>query len=157
MPRERRSACEFAQLTYQVLVVEKRAPVRAVAVALNISPDALYSRLRGRSRFRPGEIRALVEQIDDPRLIRFFAGDSRFVVAERPPGQVVDKDVRVAVTKALKEAVDLMRVVAQSLEGGPRLTHRDRQSIFDEVQEAETAIANLRATLEASRAEVRGT
>ncbi|MBI5942280.1 MAG: hypothetical protein HY859_17870 [Caulobacterales bacterium] len=142
--------CEFSLLAYQVLVVEKRALVRDVAQALNLSADALYSRLRGRSRFRPHEIRALVDHVDDQRLLRFFADDSRFVVARRPEGAVVDRDIRIAAATTLQEAADLMRVVARSLIDGPRLSHRERQAILNEVLECETAIANLRATIEAA-------
>ena len=138
----------FAQLIYQMLVVEKLAPVGQVADALRLTPSALYGRMHGRSRFRLEEVRALIVLLDDQRLLRWFCDDSRYVVARRPAGDAAGQAVLPATVDALHGAIDLMKIVVSALEDGPRLDHRDRAAILKEVKEAETAIANLRAAVE---------
>ena len=147
--KKRDPACPFAQLVYQLLVVEKIGKVPEVAAALKLSQDTLYGRLRSRSKFRPVEIRGLVEALDDQRLLRFFADDSRFVVARRPQADDASHDIRKATAHALHEAIDLMQIIVSALEDGPMLHHDDRAAILNEVKEAETAIANLREAVTA--------
>ncbi len=140
----------FSHLIYQLLVIEKRAPVAEVAATLGLSPSALYGRMQGRARFRVEEVRALIAVLDDQRLLRWFVDDSRFVVARRPRPDAVRRSVIDATSEALHGAVDLMRVVAKALDDGLPLDHRDRAAILTEVVEAETAIANLRAAVDHS-------
>jgi len=141
--------CGFALLAYNLIIVEKRARVPELARHAGLSEDALYSRLRGRTAFRPVEIKALIDALpDDPRLLAFFADDSRHIVVRRPKGLAIEADIRLASTAALREAIDLMEVIVATLADGQPLDHRDRLAILQEVKEAETAIANLRAAAE---------
>ena len=138
----------LSRLIYQMLVVENVASVATVAAALGISPSALYGRLQGRARFRVEEVRTLIALLDDQRILRWFADDSRYVVARRPRPDAVRQSVIDATTDAIHGAVDLMGVVARAVADGAPLDHRDRAAILHEVKEAETAIANLRAAVE---------
>ncbi|MCZ8195253.1 phage regulatory CII family protein [Brevundimonas sp.] len=146
---KRRAACGFARIAYQIVVVEKAARTRELAAALGLSSAALYGRLRGRSGFRPEEARALIRLVPDPRLIRYFADDSRHIVARRPVGQAGARSIEAATAETLREAIDILEVVTSALRDGGPLTHRHRALILSEVRQAETATANLRAAVEA--------
>lgn len=138
------SKCAFALIAYQVLVVEKRASVAEIAARMGISYAALHSRLIGRARFRPDEIRQLVSLVPDQRLVQYFIADSRFILAERIAPDVTDTDgIRTAVAKAMREATDVLMIVIRSLEAGMALGPRDRAAILKEVREAESAMASL--------------
>jgi hypothetical protein len=140
--------CPFSELAYQIIVVERRGRVAELAGALGVSAPVVYSRLNGRTRFRPDEVRRLIEALDDQRLLRFFADNSRYVVARRPIGEEVEA-ITDATAKTLHEAIDLMQIVTGALEDGLKLDDRDRRAILKEVKDAETAIANLRVAVEA--------
>lgn len=142
-------ACAFASLAYTVLVIEKIAQVRDVAARIGMTPDALYGRLRGRSVFRPNEVQALIEAVPDQRLIRFFADDSVYIVAKRPKPGPQKATVEAALAETLREAADLMHVVAEAVRDGLPFDHLDIARILGEVKQAETATANLRAAVEA--------
>lgn len=149
-PKPVRGRCGFALLAYTMIIVEKRGRVSDLARRAGLSEDALYNRLTGRTAFRPMEIKALIEALaDDPRMLAFFADDSRHIVVRRPRGMAIEADIRLASTAALREAIDLMQIIVATLADGQPLDHRDRLSILQEVKDAETAIANLRAAAEA--------
>lgn len=138
----------FEHVVHTLLVTEKCRPVAEVAQAIGLTPGALYGRLHGRSRFKAEEIRSLIQVLDDQRLLRFFADESLFVVARRPRPDQAAVQVLPATLAAMHEAVDLMNVVMLALKDGPRFDHVDKARMLKEVKDAETAIANLRATVE---------
>jgi hypothetical protein len=151
MPKAARATaelCAFAGLAYTVLVIDKVAAVREVAARMGMTQDALYGRLRGRSVFRPREVQALIAAVPDQRLIRFFADDSVYIVARRPRPGPQKTTVEAALAETLREAADLMHVVAEAVRDGLPFDHRDIARILTQVKEAETATANLRAAVE---------
>ncbi|MBU1345582.1 MAG: hypothetical protein KKA16_01380 [Alphaproteobacteria bacterium] len=145
---ELRETCGFARLCYQIFVVEKVVRTAEVADRIGLSSGALYGRLRGRSAFRAEEIRRLIAAVPDQRLIRFFADDSLYVIAQRPRSELPKQSLQAATAAILREAIDIMEVVSDALARGLPMAWRDRRRMLAEVKEAETATANLRAVIE---------
>ena len=143
------SQCEFAFLVYQVLVVERVVTLAQAAKALGLTYGAMHSRVNQRTRFRPAEIKRLVETVPDPRLVRFFTDESTHIVVPRPSAPADhSKSVGNAVAVAMKEAIDIWSVANQILAHGGRLSHKERSDLIEEVKQAEIAIASLRSTIE---------
>lgn len=145
---EPRISCDFASLCYQIIVVEKVVRTAEVAERIGLSSAALYGRLRGRSAFRAEEIRRVIAAVPDQRLIRFFADDSRYVIAERPKAEASMQNLHAATAAILREAIDIMEVVHEAMARGLPMSWRDRALMLTEVKQAETATANLRAVIE---------
>ena len=143
------SGPSFEHVVHTLLVTEKGGSVADVARAIGLTPGAMYGRLHGRSRFKADEIRRLVQVVDDQRLLQFFADESRFVVARRPRPDQTRSEVLPATLATMHEAVDLFNIVMMALRESPRFDHIDKARMLKEVKDAETAIANLRATVEA--------
>jgi hypothetical protein len=135
-------------LVYQVLVVDKVETVETVARNMGMSYSAFHSRLNNRTRFSPAEVKRLIELLSDARLLRFFADNTPFVVAERPVVTEDGASIRHAVVKAARESIDIMEHVVDKLEAVHTLDHRDRAAILGEVEEAQGAMASLRLAVE---------
>lgn len=143
------SQCEFAFLVYQVLVVERVVTLAQAAKALGLTYGAMHSRVNQRTRFRPAEIKRLVETVPDPRLVRFFTDDSSHIVVHRPVAEAdTSTTVGKAVAHTMKEAIDIWSVANDILAHGGRLSHQERADLIEEVKQAEIAIATLRLTVE---------
>lgn len=140
--------CGFRQVAYDLLVARKVVSTTRAAEAVGLTRHALYARLRGRSKFRPEEARRLIAFVNDPRLLRFFVDGSRFVVAVRPQPHDPPASVARAAGVVLHEVTDIMDIVTAALADGPGLDHVEQRLALDEVTQAETALANLRAVLE---------
>lgn len=140
--------CEFRRIAYDLLVVERVSTVPVAAEAIGLTRHALYARLAGRSKFRPEEARRLIAFVNDPRLLAFYVDGSRFVVARRPQPHDPPGNVARAAGAVLHEVTDIMDIVTAAISDGPGLDHREQRLALDEVAQAETALANLRAVLE---------
>lgn len=140
--------CGFRQIAYDLLVARKVVSTGDAARAIGMTRHALYARLRGRSKFRPDEARRLIAYVNDPRLLRFYVDGSRFVITARPQPHDPPASVARAAGAVLHEVTDIMDIVTHALSDGPSLDHIEQRLALEEVSQAETALANLRAVLE---------
>src|SRR4051794_3710174 len=83
MTTETKQGDGFSRLVRQVLVIEKRRPMRDVAEALGMDYAIFHARVAGRTRFKPEEISRLIREIPDPRLCDFLLRDTAFMAVER--------------------------------------------------------------------------
>jgi hypothetical protein len=136
---------EFAQLVYQLLVVEKRVSVDQAARAIGMGADALYARLNGRTVFSADEIAALLGIIPDPRPLAYLLKQSRYLAVERVSGPLDDPETDIirATHRILLEAADVLEAVDTAFHDG-RIDHRDALVIQREIEVAERALVSLR-------------
>ncbi|WP_326493871.1 phage regulatory CII family protein [Rhizobium sp. SL86] len=136
---------EFAQLIYQLLVVEKRVSVEQAARAIGMGTDALYARLNGRTVFSADEIAALLGSIPDPRPLAYLVKQSRYLAVERVSGALDDPETDIirATHRILLEAADVLEAVDTAIHDG-RIDHRDALVIQREIEVAERALVSLR-------------
>ena len=141
--------CGFSLVAHQVIIVEKRARVPDVARRMGMSSSALYGRLQGRTPFRADEIRRLIEVVDDARLIAYFANDSAHVVGRRPRPNMSRADLLTALGGAIHQAGRLMEISSRTMSNGRSApNHQELSALINQIREAETAMANLRLTVE---------
>lgn len=137
---------EFAALAHNIIVVEKRYSLKAVAGAMRINYDVLYGRLLNRVPFVAEEIRALLAAAPDPRFAAFLLSGTPFIPADRMadhPLVSVAETLRSSVIRMLLEAGDAASAIESAIEDGG-IDHREAIGIMDEIGNAERAIATLR-------------
>jgi hypothetical protein len=136
----------FAQLLYQLLIVEKIKTVGEVAAALDLKEQALYSRLYGRVRFSAEEGRDLLRLLGDVRIADFFLTGSPYVAVERAaaPESPESGEVRTRATSTMFDVTDLMREVEVALSDDGRIDHREKARIEKRLFEAERSLSALR-------------
>lgn len=142
---------EFADLAYTVVIVEKRFPLKRLALDMGLGYDALHARLTNRTAFSAEEIRKLIRAAPDPRFAGWLLRGTRFVAAERAEAEAVARDadveaIHLAATRIVLEAADVLEVVEAAL-SDDRLDHRDALEIRTEIEVAERALATLGETL----------
>lgn len=135
----------FAQIVYQVVVVEKIVSLEKAAVVLGMGYDALYARINGRTHFTADEIAALIACVPDPRLVGYLLRDSNFVAVERVDGEPDDAEQEImrATHRLLIEAADVLEAVDHALKD-KRIDHREAITIQHEIEVAERALLALR-------------
>lgn len=140
----------FAQLAYQILVVEKARTVEQAAAAMGMRYDALYARLNGRTVFSADEIAKLVGITRDPRLVSHLLRESNFLAVERVDGPLDDPEQEIvrATHRILLEAADVLEAVDGAFQD-KRLDHREARVIQREIEVAERALVTLREHIRA--------
>ena len=135
----------FADLTYRVLVKEKRAVLKDLADELGLKYPSLYARLRGRVPFRPAEVRGLIQAVPDPRFIAYFLDQTPYIAVQR-----VNAELPSGAQTLLEEGLEALEAAVQvvrSLEHGARnggLTEDEIEVIDERLSNAEGALATLR-------------
>ncbi|CAH0343033.1 phage regulatory CII family protein [Rhizobium sp. CECT 9324] len=135
----------FAQLVYQVLVVERKLTVATAAAEIGLGYDAFHARISGRTLFSADEISKLIAAVPDARLVAYLLRDSSFTAVERikdPLENPEDSVVR-ATHRILIETADVLEAVDEALQD-KRIDHRDALSIQKEIEVAERALVSLR-------------
>lgn len=149
---------DFADIVYTILVVEKKPDIAEVAEALGMTYAALHSRLINRTCFSADEIRALVRNVPDPRLVSYLLDGTKFVAADRAvaDGDAADQEIgkpalrdaiQRAATRVVVEAADVLEIIDAALAGGG-MDHRDERLVLKEINETEQALASLRVKIE---------
>lgn len=149
MGREERGRA-FAGLVHQVIIDERRHPLKRVAAALGLSEPAFYARTSNRVPFSADEIRALIAAAPDPRLVAYLLRGTPYVAAERleSDGGPVEEQIHRGATRIVIEATDVLESVETALRDG-RIDHRDALVLRQEIEVAERALASLRTLVRA--------
>lgn len=151
---------DFSDIVYTLLVVEKLRSIEDVAEALGMSYAALHARLINRTCFSADEIRRLIVEIGDARLVAYFLDGSKFIPADRPHHAMDDADLdgttdrniktQRAATRVVIEATDVLEIVDAGL-AGQHIDHRVARVALAALEETESALATLRVILTAQR------
>ncbi|GEM_PF-1045390 len=136
----------FARTAHRILVSEKRRPVQEVAQALDMKYATFYSRIKGRVPFAPEEIRALLREVPDVRLVDALLTGTGFRAVARLVGDGSGDIVREA-ARAIKEAANALWEV-QSAFSADDLSTDGRQRAVEHVAAAERALASVREHLQ---------
>lgn len=141
------SGATFAELAHRILVHERGWSLQEVAEKMGMKYHTLYARLRGRVSFTPEEVRSLLTIVPDARLANFLLEGTPFIGVDRAlvDGKS-DTDVHRGATKSVLEVSDVLRAVEAGLVD-QKIDHVDRARIVQEINEAERALAALRARL----------
>jgi transcriptional regulator with XRE-family HTH domain len=141
------SGATFAELAHRILVHERGWSLQEVAEKMGMKYHTLYARLRGRVSFTPEEVRALLMIVPDARLANFLLENTPFIAVDRAlVDSKSDVDVHRGATKSVLEVSDVLRAVEAGLVD-QKIDHVDRARIVQEINEAERALAALRARL----------
>ncbi|WP_316162829.1 phage regulatory CII family protein [Bradyrhizobium sp. SZCCHNRI20481] len=138
---------EFARLVYQLLVTERTVELDVVANAIGMKYATLHARLNRRVHFRPAEIRALLGIVQDQRLISYFLQNTRFTFAERPPVDPAPANALEWSHEALFRIVEALQKLTSALEDNV-IDHRERLQLLSQIEQAEVAVASLKATVD---------
>ncbi len=146
---------KFAQLVHQVLLTGMG--VTAASEKSGIKYDTLYSRLRADSAtvMSAEEIRALIAATGDRTLVDYFLDGSPFIAVDRslqdtnapaPHQDVTHGEIQGGAYRSVYVAAEILREVDNALKDR-KIDHNDRREILEHVNEAEIALASLRAHL----------
>lgn len=140
----------FAELAHRILVHERGWSLQEVAEKMGMKYHTLYARLRGRVSFTPEEVRSLLAIVPEARLANFLLEGTAFIAVDRMSTQPQsgDSDVHRGATRTVLETADVLRAVELSLMD-KKIDHQDKLRIVSEINEAERALAALRARLTA--------
>jgi len=136
----------FAQIVYQLIIVEKRRDLRDLANVLGLQYDALYARVNGRTAFSADEIAGLIAHLPDPRLAAYLLRESRFLAVERVEKKTEEEeevDIIHATNRLLIEASDVLEAIDMAFRDR-RIDHREARVIANEIEVAERALVSLR-------------
>ena len=141
---------EFAQLVYQLLVVERKKSMDDVAATIGLGYDAFYARVIGRTVFSADEVAKIIAQVRDPRLVSYLLRESNFLAVERVDGPLDDPEQEIvrATHRILLEAADVLEAVDGAFQD-KRLDHREARVIQREIEVAERALVTLREHIRA--------
>jgi hypothetical protein len=134
----------FAAIAHQILIRERRRPMRDVAAALGLSYAALHARVSGRVPFSPMDINLLLHEMPDVRLVDALLRHTRFVAFEKPhPARSGGGATAIeAATAALRNIAALVEDLAGLAEG--RRPPGDGDAAPEaRLEEAQRAIAAL--------------
>lgn len=139
---------EFAELVHTLVSSEERGFIDNLAAKMGMDYDTFYARLINRVRFSAEEIRKLLSVFPDPRIAAYFLESSPFMIAERnmagDEGPGCHKEVQQSTNTNVIEAADILKEVDRALTDG-KIDHLDKIRINTEIDEAERALATLRA------------
>lgn len=135
----------FAQIIYQLLVVEKKITLEEAARRVGLGYDALYARLNGRTVLSADEVAGLIAAIPDPRPITYLLRNSRYLAVERIEGALDNPEPEIirATHRIILEAADVLEAVDSAFKDG-RIDHREALLIQREIESAERALVSLR-------------
>jgi hypothetical protein len=138
---------ELSRLVYQILVTEKRRPIREIATAVGMEYASFHARVIGRTHFKADEMSRLIREVPDPRLCDYLLRNTQFVAVPRPaPSTNPTLGVFQAAVQLATESLATVGHIGETLAGaeaGPVAF----EHLSAHVQEAERAVSNLRASL----------
>ncbi len=136
----------FARLIHQILVIEKKQPLQHIAEKLGMPYPTFYARVKGRVAFNAEEIKHLIRELGDIRLVDYLLKGSDFLAVKMPRHRACIQDreqqLHAAVT-AVKEAA----LMLDSLEQDELEKDRHMEKLQTHLTEAERALAGVRAGL----------
>lgn len=138
----------FGPMVRRVLTQRRQIQLKELAQRMGLSYVALYSRLRGRSAFRPEEIRTLLAEAPDRRLVDWLLADSPFVALERASPEPAEQKAGLMECgiRSLAEITKLVEAIhAASAAGGMNAETQSR--IENPLLEAERTLMLLRRGL----------
>jgi uncharacterized glyoxalase superfamily metalloenzyme YdcJ len=134
-------------LVRQILIIEKRQPIRDVASALGMEYANFHARVTGRTRFKAAEMSSLISEIPDPRLCDVLLRNTPFVAVPRPASQERTNDSALrAATRLVSEGVAAIERIGEAMAHGT-LDPPDYDRLAAHVAEAERAVCVLRQGL----------
>lgn len=143
------NGASFAELAHRLLVHERGWSLQEVAERMGMKYHTLYARLRGRVSFTPEEIRSLLAIVPDARLANFLLEGTPFIAVDRMAAQPSSPgDLHRSATRSVLEVSDVLRAVELGL-ADMKIDHQDKVRIAQELNDAERALAALRARLAA--------
>ncbi len=141
----------FARLIHQILVIEKKQPLQHIADRLGMAYPTLYARVKGRVAFSAEEIKQLIRELGDIRLVDYLLEGSDLLAVKIPRYRACIQDreqqLHAAVT-AVKEAA----LMLDSLEQDELEKDRYMERLQIHLTEAERALAGVRAGLPSAAA-----
>ncbi|MCJ2103074.1 hypothetical protein [Methylobacterium sp. E-046] len=130
-----------------------------VADAMGMSYASLHARLINRTSFSADEIKKIIVQVPDIRLIEYFLETTDFIPVHRqvaryeggvihslPPADVVS--VQREASRIVIDATDVLEFVDAGVAGG-QIDHRVARLALQAIKATERALASLRFTLRA--------
>jgi signal transduction histidine kinase len=121
----------------------------ALAKELGLSYDSFHGRLAGRTQFRAHEIRRLIRLVDDMRLVNHLLDGSNYVAAARiPPAEESSDQLQEGMFNLIHHLTSVIRAIEEALRDR-RVSHDEQHRILYEVMEAESALAAVRALVDA--------
>lgn len=138
----------FFEIARRILIVEKVRPLRDVAHDMGMEYATLYSRVTGRSPFKPEEMTALIRHVPDIRLVDSLLNGTDFIAVDRIPENGWG-NASEAMSAALKSTQQLIEVLLQlhfsKIDGAAPVAAR--HDIEAHVIEAERSLARLKLAL----------
>jgi hypothetical protein len=138
---------ELSRLVYQILVTEKRRPIREIAAAVGMEYASFHARVIGRTHFKAEEMSRLIREVPDPRLCDYLLRNTRFVAVPRPePSTNPTLGVFEAALQLMSESLATVGHIGETLSEG-KTNPAAFEHLSAHVREAERAVSNLRASL----------
>lgn len=141
---------DFAVLVHEILIDSRNEwTIENIADRLGVTYEVLYARLGTNMRvaFSADEIRELIRQMPDPRLLYYLLDGTPFIAVDRlQPDFQNEQNLVLKMMSAVAEVGDIAKQMGVAL-GDNKIDHQDRSRLLNEVVEAEHALANLRAGL----------
>lgn len=138
---------QFHEILYKILVSEKRMPVKLLAPKIGIREPTFYARLRGNGEFSPLEIRSILHEIPDMRLISWLLSRTRYIPVDRfeeiSVSSYTNESLRKTALLMLIEASEAANQIELAL-ADDRIDDREAELIRTDIEAAERAIARLR-------------
>ncbi|MEP1340605.1 MAG: phage regulatory CII family protein [Ekhidna sp.] len=137
----------FSEILYQILVSEKKMQVKELAPKIGIREPTFYARLRGHGTFSPKEVKAILHELPDMRLINWFLSGTRFIPVDRidanPQIEGTVESLRKTALLMLIEASEAANQIEVALADN-RIDYKEAKLIRSDLETAERAIAALR-------------
>lgn len=151
---------DFSDVVYTLLIVEKVRRVEEVADAMGMTYAALHARIINRTCFSADEIRSLITEVPDARLVNYFLEESSFIPAVRL-GHSEAHDMLSSITNKLEatqrganrviiDATDVLEIIDAGIASG-KIDHRIARLALTAIDATERALASLRLMLDALR------
>lgn len=143
---------DFAATLHRVLIADRIRPLRDVAKAAGFSYPALYARISGRVPFSVEEIRRILLEVPDIRLVDALLAGTCFAAFARAPlsgGQAARGVVGTALV-ATQQVAQIANELATHVEDGT-LDLDAQERLNQRILEAERSLAILRQALPHAR------
>ena len=144
MERKGQPMDEFSELVHQVIIGEKKYQLKRVAHNLGYKYAAYYARLNKRVAFKAAEIRALVGEVPDLRLISYLLEKTDYIAVNSMavPENPDEEDISDGVQELVVQAADVLKAVRSALDD-QKIDHQENRKIMDEIDEVERTLALL--------------
>src|SRR5689334_4720262 len=108
----------FSRLVYQILVIEKRRPIREVAAAVGMEYASFHARVIGRTHFKAEEVGRLIAAVPDSRLCDYLLYSTPFTAVPRPqPSADPNRGAFEAAVQLATESLATIAHIGETLRG----------------------------------------